>query len=135
MSWIPRLGNCEICGEEVMMISASQRYCPDCRQIMKNTKGGEARKIYAAKRVARKRGTDPDRFKGEETECKHKGSCYYGSGKFCEYLTIEGHSRLFAGYPIRGGKCAAYKRGKRKKKKKLELPVAGSWNMRDLSEV
>lgn len=135
MSWTPKEGRCELCGRKVMLMSSSQKYCPDCRETMKKVKGGENRKILVAKRIARRRGTDPDRYAGKDTECRYKKSCYYGGDKYCEFLIIEGHSRLFAGYPIVDGKCGAYKRGRRKGKRKPTLPVSGSWNIRDLSEV
>ena len=59
----------------------------------------------------------------------------YGGQKFCEYMTIEGHSRLLAGYPIKNGKCGAYKRGRKKNRGKAPLPASGGWNIGDLSEV
>lgn len=135
MGWTPVVGECCICGKEILLTSAKSKYCPECREEQKKRASEEHRAVVKAKRIAVRRGTDPDRYKGKETECKYKGSCFYGSGKYCEYLTIEGHSRLLAGYPIRGGKCGAYKRGKKKVKKKIRLPEPGGWNFGDLSEV
>ena len=135
MGWIPRMGECEICGEEIMMKSARQKYCPECRTMMKKMKRRENREEEMARYVAIKRGRNPDRYKGKEHECKVKESCYYGTHKTCDYMVIEGHSRLLAGYPIRGGKCAAYKRDKRKERIRVPMPQDGGWNFRDITEV
>lgn len=112
MVWIPKEGECQICGKKIILHSAVQKYCEDCRKIFKGKTSEKNRQIEIAKRIARKRGTDPDRYRGTETECTVKGSCYYGGGRFCEYMTITGRSRLLDGYPIEGGRCGAFKKGK-----------------------
>lgn len=121
MAFTPRPGRCEICGKEMMVNSAVHKYCPECRKMVRNTKSKENRKKEVARRIAIRRGTDPDRYKGLEHECLVKEKCVYGSKDCCMYLAVEGHSRLLAGHPIRGGRCDLYKRGK-KKPAKPELP-------------
>ena len=135
MVWIRREGECEICGEPIMMNSAAQKYCPECREMMKKLKRQENRDVEIARYVARKRGRDPNRYAGKEHECKVKGTCYYGTTKHCDYMAITGRSRLLDGYPIRGGRCDAYKREKREDRRKAVLPQEGSWNIGNLSEV
>lgn len=114
MTFTPRPGRCEICGKEMMVNSAVHKYCKECRNLMRNSKSKEFREKEIARRVAIRRGTDPDRYKGLDHECKVKGICVYGSHDSCMYMAIEGHSRLLAGYPIRGGKCDLFKTGKKK---------------------
>lgn len=85
MVWVPKKGECSICGKEITMLSAIQKYCPECRQIMRNIASEEGRKREIARRIAIRRGTDPDRYKGRNTECRYKRSCMYGGLKYCEY--------------------------------------------------
>lgn len=113
MVWIPKEGECQVCGEKIILNSAVQKYCKSCRKFFKG-KTTEHKEIEIAKRIARKRGTNPDRYRGTETECTVKGSCYYGGSQFCEYMTITGRSRLLDGYPIEGGRCGAFEKGKRR---------------------
>lgn len=122
MVWIPKEGECQVCGKKIILNSAVQKYCEECRKAFKG-KATERRKIEIAKRIAIRRGTDPDRYRGTETECAVKGSCMYGSSRFCEYMAITGRSRLLSGYPIEGGRCGAYKRGKYKGQR-IGLPEA-----------
>lgn len=103
MAFNPKWGSCSICGKPMIIRSAVQKYCEECKEIAKKQRKQEHREIVVAKRTARKRGTDPDRYAGKDTECRVKGSCMYGGEKFCEYASITGHSRLLSGYPIRGG--------------------------------
>ena len=135
MAWVPKEGECEICGEPIVLKSARQKYCRECREMMKKMKRQENRDVEIAMYVARKRGRDPKRYEGKEHECKVKGSCYYGTSKHCDYMAITGRSRLLAGYPIRGGKCVAYKRRHREERRKTPLPQEGNWNIGNLSEV
>ena len=113
MSWIPKKGTCIICRKEIMLMSAIQKYCPDCARKMRNISSAEGLERERARLIAISRGTDPDRYRGLHTECRYKKSCMYGGQQFCEYMTVTGHSRLLAGYPIKDGKCGAYKRGKK----------------------
>ena len=122
MVWIPKMGECEICGEPIMMNSARQKYCDDCRKMMKKVRQQENREIEIARYVAKKRGRDPNRYAGKEHNCNVKGSCVYGGQKFCEYMTATGRSRITDGYLIRGGRCDAFKRGKRKVEKQMPEP-------------
>ena len=124
MVWVPKKGECSICGKEIMLMSAIQKYCPECRQIMRNISSEEGRKREIARRIAIRRGTDPDRYKGKDTECRYKTSCKYGSAKFCEYISFTGHSRLYAGYKIENGKCGAYKRGGKPRRVNLKLDTS-----------
>lgn len=134
MNWKPKKGKCRICGKEIMIMSAPQKYCTDCAEIAQRLSDERAIAIERAKRIAIRRGTDPEKHRGLENECKHKKSCVYGGQKFCEYMAIEGHSRLLAGYPIRGGKCGAYKRGRKKAQARVQLPAETAWSMTDLRE-
>lgn len=124
MVWVPKKGECSICGKEITMLSAIQKYCPECRQIMRNVTSEEGRRREIARRIAIRRGTDPDRYRGRNTECRYKRSCMYGGLKYCEYLSITGRSRLLAGYPIEDGKCGAYKRGGKPRRVNLKLDTS-----------
>lgn len=124
MVWVPKKGECSICGKEIQLMSAIQKYCPECRQIMRNVTSEEGRRREIARRIAIRRGTDPDRYRGRNTECRYKRSCMYGGLKYCEYLSITGHSRLLAGYPIEDGKCGAYKRGGKPRRVNLKLDTS-----------
>ena len=135
MAWNVKEGVCQICGKPIVAKSARQKYCPECRAYRKSHKTREQKDRENARRKAKRQGLDPDRYKGDEHECVVKGSCMYGVQKHCDYLSIMGHSRLLAGYPIRGGRCGLYKRATQKAKRRVQLDaVAGSY-VKDIKEV
>ena len=135
MVWVPKEGECIICGEKIMLNSSRTKYCPECRRIMFSHAQDEYKDIRIAHRLAQKRGMDLAKYKGEENECKVKRQCIYGSEKYCEYMTVTGRSRLFAGYPIEKGRCKLFKRGKRKLPAKSVLPAAPVLSPGKLGEV
>ena len=124
MSWVPRMGKCTICGEPIMMNSSVQKYCPECGKLMRKVRYQENRGKEIARHVARKRGIDPDRYKGKEHECQVKETCTHGSHDCCMYLVDTGRLRTTDGYPIRGGRCDAYKKKKKNRKKTIRTPEA-----------
>ena len=114
MAWVDKPGTCEVCGKPIILKSSRQKWCKECSaemyricRIRNKDERNRREREYRA-------GRNPDWWKGEETECKVKASCVYGTEKFCEYISIEGHSRLWAGYPIKNGKCDLYETGKKK---------------------
>lgn len=114
MAWVDKPGKCEVCGKPIVLKSSRHRWCRECAEEM-----NRIHKIQSqAERNRRERlfraGKDPDRWKGEDTECKVKRSCVYGTNVVCDYLAVEGHSRLYAGYPIEDGKCGLYQTGPKK---------------------
>ena len=111
MAWVDKPGVCEICGKPIVLKSSRQKYCEKCGAYIKKHRKRE--REYERRR-AKRQGLDPDACKGKDHECLVKESCIYGSRDSCMYIVIEGHSRILAGYPIRGGKCDLYKRGKKK---------------------
>lgn len=60
MTFTPRPGRCEICGKEMMVNSAVHKYCKECRNLMRNSKSKEFREKEIARRIAIRRGTDPE---------------------------------------------------------------------------
>lgn len=122
MPWVDKPGKCEVCGKPIILKSSRQKWCKECSAEMykicrirnKDERNRREREFRA--------GRNPDWWKGKETECRVKRSCIYGTDKFCEYMSIEGHSRLLAGYPIKNGRCDLYKRGPKKVGKTLKLP-------------
>lgn len=125
MGFTPRMGTCKMCGKEMMVNSPCHRFCKDCAKRRRNQRSREYhRNREVPRKAAIERGTDPGRYKGLDHECKVKNKCMYGAPDCCMYMAVEGHSRLLAGYPIRGGKCGAYRTGKRKVVRQ-KTPVAG----------
>lgn len=125
MPWIAKPGECAVCGKPIILRTARQKYCESCSILVRNRRARDHQREKAkARKEAICRGTDPDRYKGLDHECRVKRRCVYGSADSCMYMSVEGHSRLLAGYPIRGGKCGAYRTGKRRSMKP-KTPVAG----------
>lgn len=116
MSWVPKPGRCSICGAEIMLNSSHQKYCNSCAALMRTQSSREYKDREIARRVAIKRGTDPDRYSGKEHECRVKGSCIHGANDSCMYLLDTGRLRISDGFMIENGKCAAYRR-KRKNRR------------------
>ena len=127
-------GACEICGARILITSSRKKYCPECAEAMRRAAHLRGKDKYKAELMAVKRGLDLEKYKGTDKECRYKKSCIYGGRQFCEYMTITGHSRLLAGYPIKDGKCGAYRRG-RTKRTKQPLPRSGSFTHDKLNEV
>ena len=127
MAWIAKEGVCQICGKPIVAKSARQKYCPECRAYRKSHKTREQKDRENARRKAKRQGLDPDKYKGAEHECLVKGSCAYGTQKHCDYLAITGRSRVADGFPVRGGRCAAYRKETKKLKRTVSLDLIGSW--------
>lgn len=121
MTFTKRMGRCQMCGAEMMLNSSSHKYCKECRKIAESSIAVENRKKEIARRIAIKRGTDPDRYKGLEYVCHVKQSCKWGSNDSCMWGAIHGRLRILAGYPIRGGKCDAYEKGKKDRQSLMQL--------------
>lgn len=122
MPWVDKPGTCEICGKPIILKSSRHKWCRECAEEMNKIHRIQNKDEQNRRAREYRAGRDPDWWKGENTECKVKGSCIYGTEKFCEYISIEGRSRLLAGYPIRGGRCDLYKRGPKKAAKQQKLP-------------
>lgn len=112
MAWIDKPGKCEVCGRPIILKSSRHKWCRECAEEMNKIHRIQNKDERKRREREYRAGKDPDWWKGKETECKVKGSCMYGSQKFCEYMTITGRSRLLDGYPIEGGRCGAFKKGK-----------------------
>lgn len=134
MPWEPKMGECVTCGKPILRTSPKQKYCSECRELAKQRDRRKDKAKRKAKQVAEKRGTDPDRFVGKETECKFKDICYYGAQDYCNYIGIEGHSRIMAGYHIKDGKCDAFREDP-KPGSKMKLPAPGGWTYGDMLNV
>lgn len=134
MVWVDKPGRCEVCGKPIILKSSRQKWCKECSAEMYRINRIRNQEERNRREREYRAGRDPDWWKGIETECKVKGSCIYGSQKFCEYMAITGKSRVLAGYEIRGGKCEAYKRGKRTGGK-IGLPQAPVMKPGKLTEV
>ena len=111
MAWTDKPGKCEICGKDIILKSSRHKRCKECADVMNRIHRIRNRKEQA-QREREHRAERTGERKKRETVCKMTELCMYGNRGKCEYMTVTGHSRLFAGYPIRGGKCDAYKRGK-----------------------
>ena len=118
MAWADKPGFCEICGRPIILKSSRHRRCKECAAEMKRLSRIRKRDEIARRERERRAGTDPDWWKGKEHECKVKETCVYGTRDCCMWGQINGKSRLLAGYPIKGGRCDAYRKGKHLRKKK-----------------
>lgn len=122
MPWVDKPGNCEICGKPIILKSSRHRWCRECAEEMykihriqnKEEKNRRARELRA--------GRGPDWWRGKDTECKVKRTCVYGTNVICDYLAVEGRSRLLAGHPIENGRCDLYETGPKKVGKVPKLP-------------
>ena len=124
MAWKEKPGKCIACGKPIILKSSRHRYCSECAKEMNLLRKIQS-KDERNRRLRQKRlGLDPDWWKGRDTECKVKRSCIYGTNTICDYLAVEGRSRLLAGYPIRDGKCGLYQIGPKKRPRNMPLPEA-----------
>lgn len=121
MAWVEKAGTCEICGKPIRLKSSRQKYCDECAEYKKKHKTTAQKKREAERMYRKRHGIYQDGSKEKEHECQVKGSCVYGSKDSCMYWEVEGHSRMLAGYRIKGGRCELYKKGK-KKIEKLRVP-------------
>lgn len=135
MSWVDKPGICEICGRQIIMKSARQKYCTECAEQMYKIYRVRNRDERNRREREYRAGKNPDWWKGKEHECKVKQSCIYGSDKYCEYLSIKGHSRILAGHPIKDGKCDLYEKGRRDRRFAVKLPEAPVLRPDKLGEV
>ena len=122
MPWVDKPGNCEICGKPIILKSSRHKWCRECAEEMNKIHRIQNQDEQNRRAREYRAGRDPDWWKGKDTECRVKRSCIYGTNVICDYLAIEGHSRLLAGYPIKNGRCDLYKRGPKKAGKTMKLP-------------
>ena len=136
--YIPKEGNCVVCGKPIIKNNSNHKYCKECAKLMYNKTQEEHKRVLAMKRGLKDYGIDAKKHAGEENECHAKGSCIYGSsGGYCDYMAIEGHSRVFRdGYVMKDGKCGAYKRkSSNHRKRRVPLPDSKVLDSGKLKEV
>lgn len=135
--FIPREGQCKLCGTAMIQKNSNHKYCAACKKIMYSKAQGDHKKLMIAKRLARVNGIDPEKYAGLENECKVKRTCVYGSNSWCDYMEINGHSRVFTdGLEIKDGKCDAYKkRTPGRERRKAPLPDLTGCTMNSMKEV
>lgn len=136
--YVPREGMCTVCGKPIIKNNSNHKYCKECAKMMYNKTQEEHKRVLAMKRGLKAYGIDAKKHAGEENECHAKGSCIYGSsGGYCDYMAIEGHSRIFMdGYVMKDGKCDAYKkRTPGRERRKAPLPDLTGCTMNSMKEV
>ena len=136
--YIPKEGNCVVCGKPIIKNNSNHKYCKECAKLMYNKTQEEHKRVLAMKRGLKDYGIDAKKHAGEENECHAKGSCIYGSSRgYCDYMAIEGHSRVFRdGYVMKDGKCGAYKRkSSNHRKRRVPLPDSKVLDSGKLKEV
>ena len=136
--YVPREGTCTVCGKPIIKNNSNHKYCKECAKLMYNKTQEEHKRVLAMKRGLKAYGIDAKKNAGEENECHVKGSCVYGaSGGYCDYMAIEGHSRIFMdGYVMKNGKCGAYrKKQSNRKKRRVPLPDSKVLDSGKLKEV
>ena len=114
---------CVDCGREFERHSSMQIRCPECKKehdkekdrMRKRTKYVSADKLKSAVYI-----------NGHPQVCTHMESCFYGShnGNGCSYALEEKKTRRSQGLWIVDGKCPAYeKKGRKRKRSQLNLFV------------
>lgn len=120
---------CVDCGKVFTRHHVQQIRCPECQEEHRRNKDRKRKQSkYAENKEKRlnKKQSGIVYINGHPQICQYMDSCFYGttSGNGCAYALEERKTRIMQGLYIVDGKCAAYeKKGRRRKRSELNLGV------------